>query len=178
MMLRPLSEREKQLFIITAACLFLYLNFTLVIKPLRGRLGELDGSVEDSQKFLNKNLKVMQRAAALDMSYAEYSDKFKQTNSNEQAMSSILTEIQSVAQEFNLQILEIKPKTVTKKNLFNEFSVTLTINSTFIDTLHFLHNLQDKLHFYNVAELEINKDMSQNSDKMKFRIILSKIMIP
>ena len=177
MMLRPLSEREKQLFVATSACIFIYLSFTLLIKPLRAQRGVLDGRIEDAQKQLNKNLKVMQKADMLSRAYGDYSEKFKQSQSSEQVMSSMLAEIEAVAQQYNLQILEIKPRTVSQKNLFNEFSVTLTINSQFADILHFLHSLQGKEHFFSVNELQIDKDPNQGSTKMTTRLVLSKTFV-
>ena len=134
--------REKQLFIVTIICCLAYLSFNLILKPLKAKIASQQKDIAALQKQLKKNLKVIKKAEMLNETYNIYINTFKQTKSNEQVMSSILSEIGTVAGEKNLQIAELKPKTVSKNDTYNQFPVSLAMNCELNDLIRFLHSLQ------------------------------------
>jgi len=121
---------------------------------------------------------ILKRAEISKKTYEEFQKGNRQIGSNRKVMSTILAEIEGVAKELDLTISDLKPKKVKRDDYFNHFSVSLLLNSKFIDILHFLYKLQNPPHMFSVDEIRFDKWSRKNNSTMKTRLVLSKIFIP
>ena len=177
-MIKRLTQREQlfaALVVILGLVLFIYYSF---VRPLKEQIRLLEIKVKDSEKQISKNFKLIRKGEAREKEYKIYLQEFKQDKPNEQVMSSILAEIEAVALELQLQISDLKPKRVKEGGDYNQFSVSLAIDSSLENIIHFLHILQSEPHIFDVEGLEFEKGSQRKSDTMKTRLVLSKILIP
>lgn len=175
---RPLTQREKRILAVCVAMIVMYGAYNGLIGPSRTMDDSLDQTIALEQRKLNKNTRVLQRAAALQGLYDSYQERFKQTKTNEQVMSGIVAEVEGVAGGVQLQISNINPQKAKKEEFYNRFSVSLTIEGPFTDIMHFLHLLQGEPHLFDVDEARIEKGAGHQTTIVRTQLVLSKIFIP
>ncbi len=177
-MIKRLTQREQSIALITLILSGILVSYYTVIQPFKEKKFFLEKKIIEEQKQLKKNLKLIREAEELQKEYAPYLEKFKQEKPNEQVMSGILSEIETAAAGLDVQISDLKPKRVKEEGDYNQFSVSLTIDSSFLNIVHFLHILQSEPHLFEVEELEFDKGSQRKSETMKTRLVLTKVLIP
>ena len=176
-MIKRLTKREQQIFIFCVVLAAVYGVVYGLIKPLKSKAVSLDDDIMDAQKLFQKNARVVSRGKSLDGAYDFYLTRFKQSKPNDEVMTSVISEIQGLARELNLQISDLQPQRVKSDAYFNHFSVSLTIDSSFQDTLQFLYTLQKDPHYFRVDELNFDKGARTQDNAIKTRLVLSKVFI-
>ena len=154
-----------------------YLIYLGILNPIQKNIEYLDKKIEKSKKQLNKQQKTIRKGEHIDQGYEQYWSMFKQQGSDEQVMSSILTEIESAVKKENMRISDLKPKPVRREDFYNNFSVGLSINGPLKDILEYLYILQNTPHLFNVEELQIEKN-SPLASELYCRVVLTRILIP
>jgi len=177
-MVRRLSPREKKIFVACVIMIFAYFGYHALIRPLKERIAVIDGKIESQQRKITAHLRIIKKAEAMEKTYAEIISRYKQDKSNDQVMTAIFTEVEQAAGELGLRISDLKPQRVKKGDNYNRFSVSLTINSEFIEIMEFLHKLQEEPHSFYVDEARFDKSGKRDSTELKTRLVLSKVLIP
>ncbi len=177
-MIRRLSARELKVLIVSSLLASAYIGYTFLVKPVNEEFIELDEKIAAEQRQLAKTSAEIKKAAEMEKTLEGYEQKLKQSASNEGTMSSLLSEIEAVAADLKLQIANLTPKRVKEMDLFNRFSVSLTIDGDFMDILQFLHTLQSKPHLFDVEEARFDKGMRQQATSVKASLVLGKTFLP
>jgi len=177
-MARQLTKREQYIFTVAMIAVAVYAGFNGIVKPLKGRIDLVEGRIAGKERQLNKYLRMIRRAKALEEDHRFYLDHFKQSGTDEEVMSAILSEIEEVSRKLGVSISDLKPKRVRNEEAYNSFSVSLAIKSEFPDILKFLHTIQRQPHLFNVEELRFDKQARRKSSSLKTRLVLRKILIP
>ena len=92
-------------------------------------------------------------------------------------MASILSEIESVANEINMGVADMKPKKVKRIDFYNNFSATLTVEGELASIIRFLYVLQNTPHFFTADEVYFERSIMRTT-QIKCRLVLSKALIP
>ncbi len=137
-MIKRLTQREQFFAIIVVVLGIILFGYYSLVQPFKEQIRLLENKIKDNEKQIGKNFKLIRKGEAGDKEYKIYLEKFKQDKPNEQVMSSILSEIEEVARELQLQISDLKPKRVKEGEYYNQFSVSLTIDGHLEDIVHFL----------------------------------------
>lgn len=176
--MRRLTSREQRVFVVCLLTISIYVGYNGFVKPFHERLSALDRQIAAARLEIQKNQRTVRKAEILEKAYEENLAQYKQTGSSEQVMSGILSEIEESARELNLQISNLKPKRVKNEQYFNQFSVSLTIDSELVDIVHFLYLLQQSPHFFDIEEVHFDKGARRSSSAMKTELVLGKRFIP
>ena len=130
-----------------------------------------------AEKKIQKNLKVIQKAKSYEAKYQSLMENFQQKGSDEQMMSAILSEIESVATDAKIRITDLKPQKVKKMGSYNNFSVSLVLDGQLTPIMDFIYTLQNQPHLFSVEELRLDKK-SPNTQDLKGYFVLSRSLIP
>lgn len=177
-MIRGLTKREQNIFVLCMILAMVYLVYNFLIKPAREQLFTLDEEIAAQTRRLARNAAEMQRAHALEKTIEFYEQKFKQSRSNEETVSSILAEIEMVATRLHLQIANLTPKKVQETKFYKRFLVSLTMDGDFMDILQFVHILQSDPYLFGVEEARFDKGPRQQAAVIKATLVLGKTFIP
>lgn len=178
MIFRRMTVREQKIFMVTMVIILVYGIYAGIYKPLKRKSEQLSVKMLTLKKSLSKNLKTIKKTKYLEENFDDIFGKYQQTATNEQVKAYMVEEIKQVAQEIDLQITDIKPKRVQDSEHYNQFSVSLTINSNFEEVVQFLHLLQNDPHDFYVDEMRFDKASRRKSSTIKSRLVLSKILVP
>jgi Tfp pilus assembly protein PilO len=174
---KGISAREKGLIWMLGILTAGYLGFEGFYKPLNRRSTDLEKRIALTQKKLRKNLLKIQHGQRLEGNGQAIMEQFQQKGSDEQEMSTILSEIEAVADTLNLKISDQKPQKTHRVDFYNVFAVTLTVDGGLTDILHFIYTVQEKPHMFDIDEMQITK-RSHNSPEVMCRLDLSRQRIP
>ena len=176
--MRPLTRREQNIFFLSVIMGVVYLGFYGLIRPVRAQIEQVATRMEEQNKKYLKNLRLIRKAEKLSPQIAYYLDRFSQKTSNEEVLTAILVEIEQVAGNHKIQISDLKPRKMFQNEFYNRYSVSLTLDSPFVDIMEFLYVLQKEPYLYNVEDLRFDQAARRNSESIKTRLILSKTLVP
>ncbi|MBF0384390.1 MAG: type 4a pilus biogenesis protein PilO [Candidatus Omnitrophica bacterium] len=177
MIVRKFTKREQYIAFFCALTGFVYLGYLGAYIPFKNEIEAIDAKISTAEAKFNKNRETIKEAEELEAQYKTYISKFAQTKTNEQEMSSLLEEIEEVANKLGLKISDLKPKKVQKEEYYNRFSVTLAIDSQLVDIIHFIYTLENKPYNFSIDEIRFDQATRAKSS-VKSNLVLSKILIP
>ncbi len=172
-----LSQRERVIIVIFLLSFLIFVIYTWVYKPLADQASLFKDKVKSAERNLRKNLKTIDESEALKKKYEAILKSFKQTTSDEEIMSSILSEIESAANKINLRLADMKTRKPRKIDFYNNFSVSLAIDAELADILNFIHILQNPPYLFSVEELQLSKN-SPRITALRCQMVLSRILTP
>jgi Tfp pilus assembly protein PilO len=155
----------------------MYGCYNWVYLPLKKQKEQLADKINAKERELRKAMAMIKREDVLPEAYTAVLEKLKQNSSDEKTMSSIIYEIEGVANESSISITEMKPQRVRNEDFYNNFSVSLATDGSIIEIMKFLHTLQNETHFFTIEEARFSK-VSPRSQVLKCQLIVSKALIP
>ncbi|HPB67635.1 MAG TPA: type 4a pilus biogenesis protein PilO [Candidatus Omnitrophota bacterium] len=177
MMHVQLSPREKKILSLSLAVLAVYLVKTLVVAPVQTRSEGLDRQIRNAEQKLLSASRTIRKSQVVQRRYEALLEDYRQTQSDEEVMSGILTEIEATAAGNSLSISDLKPNRPKMINYYKEFSVSLVLEGDFTQVMEFVFKLQKEPYSYFVDEADISKHSPRTSG-LRCRFVLSKVLIP
>ena len=177
MIMKRLSMREQKILLLVGGLVFIYTNYNFVFKPLTEKKQELTQQVDVAQKRLEKYLRMMRKEETMDQEYESYLTAFKQQGSEQQVMSSILAQIDTLASQMNVRVMEVKPKRMKDAAIYNQFTVPLIVEGSWQALMQFLYTIEEPAYSFLIDELFIERGSSQES-LMKCHVTISRLLIP
>lgn len=178
MIISRLTNRERKIFYVCLALGLTYFGYNFIYKPFLGSENELNEKIAKARKKLIKNNNIIQTAKENEKVYEQYQAEFKQTQTNDQTISVLISNIEKEASQIGLAIADIKPKPVRQDKFFNSFSVSLSIEGKWTDILQLIHVLQQHPYLYSVDEMSLDRASQRNTDFIRAYLVLSRMYLP
>lgn len=172
------SSREKMITVMLAGVVAAYAFVQGLYLPFQRKNETMAQKITVAQGKLRKNLGVIEQSKGIEQKYQYVLDTFRQKGSQEQVMSSILSEIEGVAGEVNMRIADMKPKRVRPVDLYNNFSVSLAVDAPLTEILRFVYLLQTPPHMFQIEELSLNNNAGRPDVPLRCQLVLSRTLIP
>jgi len=174
--MRKLSRREQKIFIVCAVFVGVYGINNVVLKPFKINTNILGQQIKKGENRLKKNLKVVWKYKTVTEEYQEYVKDFKQKMRDEEQMSAIISQLESMTQKNQLQFSEMKPQKISRVDFYKVFPVSLKLDGSLEQVSQFLYALQSAPYYFQVDKLRLEKKSRQQSI-LKATLVLSKILI-
>ncbi len=175
-MRRPLSKRESKIFIFCIFMIFIYVSYQFVYKPIEKKSKVLEGKIFKTQRRLKKNTKVLQRESVVQKKHKKYIVRFKQSLSNQEEMNRIFSEVEKVARESNVKIIDMKPNKIKEIDFYKVFSVNIQTQGSMDLISKFLYVLESDPYYFRIDEMNLEKRSTRTS-YIKCRIVVSRLLI-
>jgi len=172
-----LSSREQGIMAVCFSVIFAFGLYRGVYIPIKDTRESLQQQIQLTQRRLLKTSRIISKSRNMEQAYVKILENFRQGASDEKVMSSILSQIESVAGELNIRIGDMKPKKVKKIDFYNNFSVSISMEADLRNIVAFIHKLEHAPHMFHVDELRLDKDNPRVS-VLRCRLDLSKVLIP
>ncbi|NTV29636.1 MAG: type 4a pilus biogenesis protein PilO [Candidatus Omnitrophica bacterium] len=171
-------DREKVILAVCIGTVLFYTTLQMVVRPLQDRTREVSGQIISMERSLKKDRLIIRKATKSASREAYYRDTFRQTGTDEESVSKIISEIEKIATDVDLRISELKPAAMKHQEHFNTFSVRLVFDAPFEKIAAFLEALQGAPYYFSIDELDIVKPMGTNSTELRVSLSLSRLLIP
>jgi Tfp pilus assembly protein PilO len=173
---RALTRRETGILRVVIAAAVVLALYRGVYFSYKNRREDLQVRIAHNEKLLEKNLRAIQKSKAYEQKNQQLLDVFKQVGSDEQVMSSMISEIEQTAAALKIHLSDMKPQKNRKVDFFNQFSVSLILDGQITPIMNFIHLLQNTPHLFEVTELRLEKK-SFNSNDLKCYLVLNRLLI-
>jgi len=171
------SNREKKIFLVALFFVFSYGIYLFGYIPFQGKAQELDADIKKAEKQLRENYRLIRKSSFFNRDFKDILEVFSQKASDEEVMSSILTEIEAVASKIEIDISDKKPQKPRRVNFYNKFTISLSIDGDLSKIMEFVYILQNSPYLFEIDELTLSIKSIRKQD-LVCRVILSKSLIP
>jgi len=176
-MLKNISKREKIILVVCVLLISAYFTFNFVITPIREKIDDLNNEILTKEMKLKKNYKILNLKDTQEEDYKKYSDYLKQKDNDQQEMSKLLSEIESVSGRIDIHVSDMKPLRVRAVDFYKKFSVELEAEGMLDEITRFIHSVQGKPYLLDVERLRLER-RSMRTNKLKVFVLISRIRIP
>ncbi len=171
-----LNRREKTIAWICALVVGITAHWQWVDEPLRGQAKKLQDLIEGGVRIQKRDLLRIEAAKALRPRYEQELQPLRQQTSDEEEMSTLLTQVEGLTNELNLKITEMKPQKVHQFPAHKIFSINLALDGTLVDIVHFLHKIKEDHYRLRVEEFLLESKLPAQPN-LTCRIQLSRLLI-
>jgi Tfp pilus assembly protein PilO len=176
-MLDNLSKRERHIAYIATAIIVSGLLYVLAIGPFMARLNTVNEKIEATKLDLEKSLALMQVKKDIDSEFSLYADRLKIRGGNEQEMTHILNELESIARESGVKIVSIRPKPAEEKDYYRRFEVEIETESQMSSLMSFIYYLKNSSQLIKVDKLNLNTGSVKSRPMIRTVMVVSKIAL-
>lgn len=174
---RPLTRREKIIALVASGVVIIYLATGIVYKPLLREAAKREQDIRAQLKILKKNSRILEQAKRVHQKDQAFLSPFLQHNSDEEELSRLLSQLETLANKTQLRIAEMKPQKVRDKDSCKIFSVTLSLEGATLNIIRFLHGVQSPPLELGIDEIFIESKVLQQKI-VTCRIDLSRFLLP
>ena len=77
-MARPLTARERVIFLVCLAMIFVYGGYNFIFRAIKDEIVRLGSQIEVKERKVKKNLEIIAEERVIDEEYGQYADYLKQ----------------------------------------------------------------------------------------------------
>ncbi|MCM8765339.1 MAG: type 4a pilus biogenesis protein PilO [Candidatus Omnitrophica bacterium] len=176
-LLSQFSRRERVLLFITVGIIILagLLNFLVI--PVRKKWRRLNSQIVNLKTKLGRYAKIISLEQEIEARYNVYADYLKTKGSPEEALASVLQEIEKFARSSGVLLTNIVPSTLEVKDFYQKFEVRMEIEADISSLGRFLFELQKSKYLFRIVRLSI-ATKSGSKDTLRSSLQLLKVFIP
>lgn len=173
---RPLSAREKKIFVVCLLVIAFYIIYYLGYQWVKDEIRSQQGNIFQSQKDLKKYAYAIREEKVVEQRLKSYMVALKQKGSDEQEMTKVLSDIEAVAENTGIKIINMEPGKIKRINFYNYFPVDVQTEGSLKKICEFLYALESKANHFYVDEIRIEK-YAARADTLKCQLVVSRLLI-
>jgi hypothetical protein len=176
--LSRLSKREK--LILYAAAFFLALTVIdrAVIHPVYSKIKTLNEQIDAKEAGIIQDLRVLSQKEKILSETAKYASFMGTTQPEEEAVTGLLKEIESIANKSSLYIVDMKPAgQKTEKDNTKKYLVNLNCEGQMEQIMGFMYNIENSNTLLSIEKYQISPK-SRESSLAQSSITISKAVMP
>ena len=173
---RPLSTREKKIFAVCLLVVAFYVIYYFGYQRVRDEIRSQQGNILQSRKDLKKYAYAAREEKAVEQKLKSYMAVLKQKGSDEQEMTKVLSDIEVVAENAGIKIINMEPGKIKRINFYNYFPVDVQTEGSLKKVCEFLYALESKANHFYVDEVRIEK-YAARADTLKCQLVVSRLLI-
>ncbi len=169
-MLKAFNKREKIILVATCAVILFSLLFRFIIEPLLAKNEILNKEIKVTQLKLKKYLRLLSQKEYLKSSYAKIASGVNIAQKGEDASTGILSEIENLARDSNLHIIDMRPQSQKSFSSYKESYVELRAEGGMQSCLKFIYNIENSLSLLAVKKFQFSTKPGSSTLEVSFLI--------
>lgn len=177
MNLSHLSKREK--LVLYCAVFFISLTVIdrLVISPISHKLKSLDDEIKEREQAIIQAMRIVSQKERIQAASSAYSSFSTGRRSDEEEMTSLLKEIEGMANKSSVYLLDLKPAGVKGSGVSKKYSITLNCEAQMEQLVDFMYAIENSSKLLTIEKYQISPK-ARESTVAKCSMSLSKLSIP
>lgn len=175
--LARISKREKIILYAAVSVISLSILDWLVINPVLNKLETLNKGIEEKEAGIRRNLHILAYKDKIIAESAKYGAFLDNYETGEEEVTSILKEVERLANEGSLYISDMAPRRgAGKVGESIEYSITLTCEATMEEIIKFMHDIENSRRLLTIRRYELGPK-SRDSSKAQCSMTISKMVM-
>ena len=170
-----LSKRERQtayISIVLVVCVFFD---RAVFRPVMQKIENSNGDISIQEKKLEKSMQILSEEDSLTGEYKKFTQNIKQTQSDEEAMAVLLSNIEKIANSVSVPLIDMKPSVVEKSEFYKKYSVKIEVDSKINNLVDFIYQLENSPQLLRISELRATPQKKESF--LKVYMTVTEILI-
>lgn len=175
--LKGLTKKQKYFLYIAISLVSLAFFDRVILSPIISRVSSLNQEIKEKKRNIHRNLRILSYKDSILSETAKYTSFLKPGEGAEEGITVMLKEVESLANEESIYLLDMKPRrSVTKVDSFNEYSIDLTGEAQMDQVMDFMYNIENSSDLLTIDRYEISPK-SRNSSVARFSMTISKLVL-
>lgn len=175
--LARLSKREKLVLYGAALFVSLALLDRVIIGPIYSKIKSLDEEIGEKESGIKKSLRVLAHKDRILADSAQYSSFLDDFKSKEEEMTSILKEIENMADKASIYLIDMKPGGLKESGSSRRYVVNLNCEAQIEQFVDFIYNIEKSDTLLTVEKYQITPK-SKDSSVARCKMSISTIVVP
>lgn len=172
-MLKILNKREKIILYATLGVVIFAVGFNFFIAPILAKNDYLNKEIALARAKLRKYRWLLSQKDYIQGKY----NKFSSTLSvQKDTLTSALSEVENLAQDANIRIIDIRPQTSRGSGSYQEMLIDLRTEGAMEGYLKFIYNLENSLSLLRIKRFQLSA--KPNTAALEGSLSISKIISP
>ena len=171
-----LSKKEKIGMSFAIAFMVISGMDRLIINPIRERFQRINQAIKISEKQLRHDLRNVQLKDQIEKEFEKYVEYVERSGSDDQEKAKILIEIQSLADQTNVNVVSQKPQSTKTVDFYKEFAVEIEAEGEIEALITFLHRINVSTQLLRVEKLRLN-NKEQGTKILKSSMLITKVLV-
>jgi len=174
MFLAKLSQKEKTGLFISMILVSLVILDRLILTPINDRIQQINREIKINEKQLAMGLRNLNQKELVSSEYNKYASYLKNSGSDEETTTAILSEIENLAQKSGVSLIAMKPQQAQNIDFHKEYTIEVEAEGSMDALVRFLYELNASPQLLRAEKLRLNlKD--KDSSVVKATIQITKI---
>ena len=174
-MLKVFSKREKAILFLTIGVIVFSVLFNIVIAPFLTKNETLNKEIRITRAKLRQYVRLLSHKESLEKKFSKLSVSLTQSGSIENEPLGILSQIEELAKNSNIQITDIRPQTSRTVSGYKDNFVELRTEGDMESYLKLLYNIENSLSLMKVEKFHLK--LKPNSALLEGSLLVSQIQL-
>jgi len=150
-----LSKREKKFFYAALFAISVIFIDRLIISPVIMRIDTLNKEIYQKQSAINKYLLILAQKEKIKQWTNKLSVFLDNLNKPSDDITSVLKEIEKLANKSAVYLVDMKPGGVHQQGAFKKYVVNLNCEAQMQQLVEFMYNIESSYHLLTIEKYEI-----------------------
>jgi len=171
-----LAKKEKVLAYVALVCLFLSFFDMVILKTILNKMASIEEGIRNGEWQIRKNIKFLAQKESIEQEGQVFSVYAIEAKTSEEEISSVLREIETLASQSGVTLIEVKPADVKSEKIIKRYSINLTCEATMEQLAKFMYLLENSKIIFTIDTYGlVSKDKEKGT--LKCNMVISKIVI-
>lgn len=175
--LAHLSKRERTVFYGAVFFVSMALLDRLIIHPITSRIQFFNEAIEQKESDIRKSLRIISQKDRILQESQRYATFMIRSRSDEEEISSLLKEIENLASEAEVYLVDLKPREPRDMGAYKKYIISLNCEAQMEQIAYFIYNIENSNKLMAIERYQIGPK-SKGSSIAKCSMVISKIGIP
>lgn len=157
-----LKRREKIILYATIGVIIFAVAFNLFISPAMNKNEGLEKEIVFTRAKLKKYLQLINSKGAIEAKYNSLSSTFKLPSQESDNILTALSELDALAKNANIRILDIRPQEAGGTAYYKEILIDLRTEGEMSEYLKFIYNLDKSFSALSIKKFQLNSRTNSN----------------
>ncbi|MCX5702233.1 MAG: type 4a pilus biogenesis protein PilO [Candidatus Omnitrophica bacterium] len=172
-----LNKKQKRIFYIAVLLVSLLLLERLIIYPIYYKIKTFNKEIQEAESEIKKNLHIISQKDKISQEKDKYYSFLSKSTSEEEEITSILKEIEELANKASIYVEDMKPAGTKVIDSNKKYMITLNCEAQMEQLIDFMYNIENSSKLFSIEKYEINPK-ARDSSVAKCSMSISKISIP
>src|SRR3989338_6023733 len=148
-----LSKKEKIGLSLAFAFIAVAFFDRLIVSPIRNRIQQINRNIQVSEKQLAHDLRNVHQQDHIAEEFKKYVGYVQRSGSDEEEVSKILGEIESLSRQSDIYLADMKPQTPKNIDFYKEYTIEIEVEGEMIPMMKFLYQLNTSPQLLRIKKL-------------------------
>ncbi|OGW74888.1 MAG: hypothetical protein A2Z72_06275 [Omnitrophica bacterium RBG_13_46_9] len=162
--LTRLSKREKTILYVTVFFVSVTLLDKLIISPIFYKINSLDAEIREKELSVKKDIRMLSQKDRIMAESAKYASFLSEhAKSEEEETTFILKEIENLANQSSVYLIDMKPGGIKSTGQSKEYIVNLSCEAQLEQITEFMYKIENSKELLTIEKYEIEPKSKESS---------------